>query len=331
MTRSWNRPSAASKGAVVAPWFWYAAALAGHTGWGIYPVLGRYLQTVAGVPSMSVLVLGGIPMTILFFAYVLPRYGWRIYAVPMLWAFGAVTVLRSITNILSQRFTLAIYVQLVGLLTPFLVVMLNWLILREKPPRHTLTAIVLSTTGALLMMSQGVGAGGLSFALAAGDWLGIGLAFGSSLFLALYMILVRRTAQQEIPGEAVLAFQTVLIQISALAISLLIGENWRQWQTLDLRGWGAFTAYVLLVVVGANGLQIASIRHLGAPLVSSLMGWRLVSTLAAAMLLLGEQLRSPWQVLGMVIVLVTVTWYLSGQRHSRAGRPVPSTSPAKTS
>ena len=134
MTRSWNRPSTASRGAVVAPWFWYAAALAGHTGWGIYPVLGRYLQTVAGVPSMSVLVLGGIPMTILFFAYVLPRYGWRIYAVPMLWAFGAVTVMRSITNILSQRFTLAIYVQLVGLLTPFLVVMLNWLSLREKPP-----------------------------------------------------------------------------------------------------------------------------------------------------------------------------------------------------
>ena len=32
------------------------------------------------------------------------------------------------------------------------------------------------------------------------------------------------------------------------------------------------------------------------------------------MLLLGEHLTSPWQALGMIIVLVTVTWYLSGQR-----------------
>lgn len=263
---------------------------------------------------MSVLVLGGIPMTVMLFVYVLPRYGWRIYAVPMLWSFGAVTVMRSITNILSQRFTLAIYVQLVGLLTPFLVVMLNRLILQERPPRHTVTAIVLSTFGALLMMSQGLGAGGLAFALSASDWLGIGLAFGSSLFLALYMILIRRTAQLQIPGEAVLVFQTVLIQASALAISLSIGENWGQWLTLDRIGWAVFAAYMLLVVIGANGLQIASIRHLGAPLVSSLMGWRLVSTLAAGMLLLGEHLTSPWQALGMIIVLVTVTWYLSGQQ-----------------
>ncbi|MCO5213364.1 MAG: DMT family transporter [Caldilinea sp.] len=314
MTRFSHRLPTAAGVAVAAPWFWYAAALAAHTGWGIYPVLGRYLQTVAGLPSMSVLVLGGIPMTVMLFAYVLPRYGWRIYAVPMLWSFGAVTVMRSITNILSQRFTLAIYVQLVGLLTPFLVVLLNRLILQERPPRHTLTAISLSTAGALLMMSQGLGAGGLSFALTSGDWLGIGLAFGSSLFLALYMILVRRTAQQQIPGEAVLVFQTVLIQISALAISLLIGENWGQWLTLNAMGWAVFAAYVLLVVIGANGLQIASIRHLGAPLVSSLMGWRLVSTLVAGMLLLGEHLTSPWQALGMIIVLVTVTWYLSGQR-----------------
>lgn len=314
MTRSWRRQSTAVVTNSATPWLWYAAALAAHTGWGIYPVLGRYLQTVADLPSMSVLILGGIPMTLMLFLYVLPRYGWRIYAVPMLWVFGAVTVMRSITNILSQRFTLAIYVQLVGLLTPFLVVLLNRLILQEKPPRHTLTAIVLSTSGALLMMSQGLGANGLALALTASDWLGIGLAFGSSLFLALYMILVRRTAQHQIPGEAVLVFQTVLIQISALAISLSIGENWGQWLTLDRTGWAVFAAYVILVVIGANGLQIASIRHLGAPLVSSLMGWRLVSTLSAGMLLLGEHLTSPWQALGMVIVLATVTWYLNSQQ-----------------
>ena len=69
--------------------------------------------------------------------------------------------------------------------------------------------------------------------------------------------------------------------------------------------------YALVVVVWANGMQIAALRKLGAPVVSSLMGWRLVSTLVLGMLLLGEGLSSPWQALGMVIVLGTLTWYLT--------------------
>jgi hypothetical protein len=49
-------------------------------------------------------------------------------------------------------------------------------------------------------------------------------------------------------------------------------------------------------------------------MVSSLMGWRLISTLLAGMFLLGEQLTSVWQVAGMILVLVTVTCYLWIQR-----------------
>ena len=295
-------------------WGWYVAALAAHTGWGLYPVLGRYLQTVSGLPSMSVLVLGGVPMMLWFFGVILPRYGWRIYATPVLWIFGAVTVLRSITNILSQRYTLAIYVQLIGLLTPFLVVALSSLVLKERAPRFTLPAILLSTIGALLMMSS-IGANGLTFALTSSDWLGIGMALTSSLFLAMYMILVRRTAGIRISAVAVLAFQTVLIQFVALIISWLTQESWGQWLAIGPQDWAVFAAYVVVVVVGANGLQIAAIRRLGAPMVSSWMGWRLVATLVAGMLLLNERLTSPWQVVGMLLVLATVTWYLRQQYH----------------
>ena len=227
--------------------------------------------------------------------------------------FGLVVVLRSITNLLSQRFTLAIYVQLIGLLTPFLVVLLSRLLLKERAPRFTLPALLLSTLGALLMMTQ-PGAQGLTVALTASDWLGIGLALGSSSFLAMYMILVRRTTHTRASGVAVLAFQTVLIQISALCLSWLWGEDWGRWREIGAQDWAVFVAYALLVVVIANGLQIAAIRRLGAPMVSSMMGWRLVATLSAGMFLLGEQLTSPWQGAGMLLVLVTITWYLSQQK-----------------
>lgn len=314
MLARFKQSTTGSVPAAVTPlWGWYAVALAAHTGWGIYPVLGRYLQAMSGLPSMSVLVLGGLPLTLWLCFVILPRHGWRIYMAPILWVFGVVTVLRSITNILSQRYTLALYVQLIGLLTPFLVVLLNRVVLKERAPRFTLSALSLITLGALLMMSN-VGAAGVTFTLTETDWLGITLALISSLFLALYMILVRHTAHTAASGDAVLAFQTVLIQISALGLSLLWGEDWGRWRTIGAQDWAVFAAYSLLVVVLANGLQIVAIRRLGAPMVSSLMGWRLVATLSMGMLLLGEHLTSLGQGIGMLLVLSTITWYLSRQR-----------------
>jgi drug/metabolite transporter (DMT)-like permease len=262
---------------------------------------------------MSVLVLDGLPLTFWLCFTILPRHSWRTYATSVLWVFGAVTVLRSITNILSQRYTLAIYVQLIGLLTPFLVVLLNRVVLKERAPRFTLPALLLIMLGALLMMSD-IDAAGVKFSLTQTDWIGIALALASSLFLALYMILVRRAAHTAASGSAVLAFQTVLIQLSAFGLSLLWGEEWGRWLTISALDWGVFVAYSLFVVVVANGLQIAAIRHLGAPMVSSLMRWRLVATLSLRMLLLGERLTSFWQGAGMFLVLGTITWYLSRQR-----------------
>ncbi len=46
------------------------------------------------------------------------------------------------------------------------------------------------------------------------------------------------------------------------------------------------------------------------------MAWRLISALALGALLLGERLTSLWQVLGAVIVLVTITVYLRRQRRA---------------
>lgn len=290
------------------PW-WYVVALAAHSSWGLYPVLGRYLQTVSGLPSMSVLVLGGLPLFCWLLVGILPRHGWRLYTARVLWLFGGVTVLRSITNLLAQRYTLALYVQMIGLLTPFWVVLIHALLFRERLPRSTLPAMLLSTAGALLMFS-----GSSAPAPGLDDWLGIGLALASSFFLAGYMLLLRRTAQVQISGLSLLAFQTVLVQACALGLSLLWQEPWERWLQLEWQGWTAFAAYSGVVVLGANSLQIAAVRRLGAPLVSSLMGWRLVATLVAGWWLLGEQLTTVWQVVGMLLVLAAVSGYLSRQR-----------------
>jgi drug/metabolite transporter (DMT)-like permease len=77
------------------------------------------------------------------------------------------------------------------------------------------------------------------------------------------------------------------------------------------------------VLVGANLGQIVALRRLGAPLVSSLLAWRLVSAMVVGVLLLDERLTSPWQALGAGAVLVTITWYLWQQRVVENGESLP--------
>jgi drug/metabolite transporter (DMT)-like permease len=296
------------------PWAWTLVALGAHTGWGAYPVLTRYLQTVSHLPSMSLLVLGYLLVLPVLVVVLLPRMDRRVLRSRVLWLFAVIVVLRAITNLLAARFTLAIYVQLITLMTPFIVALLSATFLREPIPPYTGRAIILSSVGALLMMSSNVGQAGVQLTLTPTDGLGIALASISAFFLAMYMIIVRRTIQHDVPGGAVFIVQAVtLVGITGL-LSFLLREDWSHWRAIGPADWLVFGAFSLGALLGANMSQISALRHLGAPLVSSLMAWRLVSTLFVAALLLGERLTSNWQVVGALMVLVTITWYLWRQR-----------------
>lgn len=312
MTENQNSNPGAQPDTNLAPWL--LVALAAHTGWGIYPVLARYLQTVSGIPSMSLLAVAYAPLLVVFVLWAWPRYGRTIRQSRALWAFGAVVVVRSITNVLAARYTLAVYVQLITLMTPFIVAFFSALVLHESLPRITLPAMVLSAIGSLLMLSSEIGAQGVRFALTRTDWIGIAMALASAIFLAFYMIAVRRTAQIELSGFVVLLFQSAVVMTTSLLLSLLAGEDWSHWARLGSTDWIVMAVYAFVIVVGANALQIAALRKLGAPVVSSLMGWRLLSTLFVGMALLGEGLETWLQVAGMAIVLATVTWYLWHER-----------------
>jgi drug/metabolite transporter (DMT)-like permease len=299
----------------IAPWL--LVALLAHTGWGVYPVFARYLQTESQIPSMVLLATSTAPLALAFFTYGVPRFGRTILHSRPLWLFAGVVVLRSLTNVLAARYTQAIYVQLMTLMTPFLVALLSLVVLREQLPRGTLTAMALSFVGSLLMLSSNLAEGGLHFALQRTDLLGIGLALTSAVFLSLYMIVVRRTMATAVSALGVLLFQSAVVFSVSLTLSLLLGEEWGRWRGLQASDWAVFGVFALLILTGANALQIVALRKLGAPVVSSLMGWRLVSTLVVGILLLGEGLHGWVQGLGMVIVLATVTWFVRKEAHKR--------------
>lgn len=297
------------------------AALGAHTGWGAYPVLARYLQTVSDLPSMALLAAGNAISIALVAPLFLPRFGLRVFAVRALWLFALVVVARAITNLLAARYTLAIYVQLITLLTPFIVVILGASLFREPIPPATWWALGLSLGGSLLMMSGDLGNDGIGLALTWTDALGISLAFASSFSLALYMLLVPRMVKAKVPAEAVFIVQLVVLTVTSTLISLVLGEDWQRWTEIGVVDWVVFGMFTAGVLLGSNLAQIGALRHLGAPLVSSIMGWRLISALALGALLLGERLTSFGQVLGAVIVLVTITWYLWRQQQPRPAPP----------
>ncbi|MFQ3633539.1 DMT family transporter [Roseiflexus sp.] len=294
-------------------WGGMGIALLAHTGWGAYPVLARYLQTVSDLPSMALLGVGNLLALAIYLPFVWRHVDKRILRSTLIWGFALVVVLRAITNLLAARFTLAIYIQPITLMTPLFVALLSTGLFREPLPPLTWSAIALSLLGALLMMSDDIGVAGMTFALTPSDWIGIGLAVISALCLAIYMILVPRTVKHAVPGESVLLMQLLALTVTGASVSVLIGEDWTRFATLTPMDWTIFAVFVVGVFLGANLGQIMSLRQLGAPLVSSVMAWRLIATLALAALFLGERLDSWQQILGALIVLATITIYLVRQ------------------
>jgi drug/metabolite transporter (DMT)-like permease len=295
-------------------WPWIVATLLAQTGWGAYPVLARYLQTISSLPSMSIIAFGSLLALAVVGVFLFPRMEWKAFRSVRLLLFGLVVVGRGITNFLAARYTLAIYVQLITLSTPFLVALLSTAVLHEKLPRYTGRAVAISLFGAVLIIGGGLFGMDTLPGSNRTDWLGISLALGSSLLLAIYMIAVRSTARYHIKGETLLLAQLFALGVTSGILSLLLGEDWSQWganQTLD---WLAFALLSLGILAGANIAQIGSIRHLGAAMVSSTMAWRLVSALFLAAWMLDERLTSIFQVLGVVLVLTTISWYLWQQR-----------------
>lgn len=296
--------------AVTPAWHWFGIALASQLGWGAYPVLLRYLQTVSHIPSLSLLAVGNFLVLILVLAVRWRQIKWHVFRLPLLWLFGGLVILRGVTNLLATRFTLAIYAQLIYLLTPFIVALLSRLVLREQLPRHTFKALTLCLVGAVLMMGHDLGSLVGETAVSRNDWLGISLALASSFFLALYMLVTRRTTRHHASGDSLLIVHLTSLFLFSGITSIVIGENWQQWANLQLFDWAIFSLFALGVLLGANLLQLRAIQQLGAPLVSSMMATRLISALLFAGFLLNERLSSAWQLLGVGLVFVTLTWYL---------------------
>ena len=283
-----------------------ALACVAHMIWGTYPVLSKRLLN--DIHPFSLLALGYA------IAFLFGLLVWRdaFASRPWLrrswWLLLAVVSARAITNILSVRYTLAIYVQMINLSTPFAVALLGSALFKEPVPPRTWSALAICTFGSILMLTGGTTD---SWRWSSSDTLGIGLALASTICLAFYMLLTRYN--QRAAGETsshVFVHQALILGLVGAAASLGSGETWSNWSQLSTTTWLLFAVFVGLNLVGGNLIQIAALARIPTARFSTLVGIRLIAALSVAALLLGEALQSLAQVIGAGLVLGGVTWYV---------------------
>ncbi len=305
LNRSWARLSG---------YVWLG--LVGQLLWGSYPPVAK--RAFLEVPKFSLLLLStlvtaGVGLGVMRREDPRPvgeilRFLWREKA---LWGMALFAGLRSVTNVVAIDLTRATWVQLIYLLTPFMVAILGRLVFGEPTPPFTYPALFLSTVGAALALVSDwshVGAG-----FTPSDLLGLGVAGLSMLALATYFQLVRRSSQRAAGRGLILFQQGAMLVLVYLGLTWGTGEDWTAWRDLSLAGWGAVLWVVGGVFVLANLLQITALGGANAALITSLMPLRLISAIALGWWLLHERLHTPWQWLGAGMVLVTVSVYLGLQ------------------
>jgi len=288
--------------------------------WGSYPVFVK--RAVAEVPKFSLLLLASLTVAAVG-ALLVRQYdglSWpQAYAIlrqeRALWGLAVFVVLRSVTNVISIDLTHAVWVQLINILTPFPVALLGAWFFGEPVPRYTYRALTLSTVGGALMLvpdwSQ------VLSAFTPRDVLGLTMAAVSTLTLAMYFQLVRRSRLRQASGGLIMFQQGISMGLTHAVLSLGSGEDWSAWTAVSPMGWLSILGAILLAQVLGNSVQIVALGGTNAAIITSLMPLRLFSALTLGWLLLREQLVTPAQWIGMIIAVMTITVYLWLQRGDR--------------
>ncbi|WEK40509.1 MAG: EamA family transporter [Candidatus Brevundimonas colombiensis] len=192
-------------------------------------------------------------------------------------------------------------------LTPVVVTLFGWLVLKERPHRLFLFALALAMGGAFAMAAGADGGQGTNPRL--GDAFSLSVAIWySGYFLSV------KAARATAGAMRVTFWATLLGTPLLLIVALALGEDI---VPASLAGWGACLAMGVMHVFGQGGVawalgrlpaSITAVTILVQPVVAGLLGWWVF----------GETL-TPVQALGGVLVLGAV---VLAQRAQRA-RPTP--------
>jgi drug/metabolite transporter (DMT)-like permease len=299
---------------------WILMGILSHGAWGGYPVFARYLQNVHHIGTMSLAAMTNTLATVVVLVFLSRKIHLSTVSPRDLLTFSLIFVARGLTNLYASRFTYATTVQLISLLTPFIVAFMSKTLYREPLPGHTFAALLLSLVGSAAMIlgaGPGAPAGALLGNTAGEHLLGIGLAIASSILLAFYMLSIKDIGRKGTNSETLAFIQFAGLGICMGTGSLLVGESWKPWLVLPPSGLIAYLGFAFGVLLFGTIVQNNALRRLGAPAYATLQATRLLSTIGLSWAILGEGIVSIWQAAGTMTVMATITWFTFSQKIER--------------
>ncbi|KAL0482201.1 hypothetical protein AKO1_013310 [Acrasis kona] len=220
-------------------YLYYFLTILSHVLFGLQPVFSRYLQK-EGIPTMSLLCMGFMTVLVLY----IPKIIYKTVNWFNLWVneegFNRKSISRAATvfytdfllnwkmhlcvfsivarygtTFYSSRYTNAVYIQLIGLLSPFFISFLNYIFLRDTPEGkmdslnvRTFISLIFTVMGSVLIILGGVKGErpkdhwysfmynfdmkwNIGKNITSVDLFGIFLALMSTIFLSIYMVMTR--------------------------------------------------------------------------------------------------------------------------------------------
>jgi drug/metabolite transporter (DMT)-like permease len=289
-------------------------ALFAHTGFGLYVVLVKYLLDY--LPRFAMLAAAfslAVPVT---FFVARRHWGWSDFWSAQVWVLCGLVAARSVSKLLAVQFTLASYVQLIDLSVPFFTPIIASLLLQESMPSRTLTALGVTGLGSFFVIA--VNPFAIQLPNGSADLFGIALALVSSLMMASGVVYTRYLTNKRLNPAGVFFQQVFSTAVVYILLSLLTAESWQPFASLSASTWAVFALMTTFGLIGGGLSQVFAISRINTTLFSILLSWRLVAAVGLGWILLGERLTSFWQLLGIVIVVLTLTLYL---RHQALARP----------
>ena len=187
------------------------------------------------------------------------------------------------------RFTTVANATILANLSPVIVTLGAWLILRERPGRRFIAGLALAVAGTWLIAAFGRRGGALDPAL------GDGLSLATAVWYAAYMLTVR-AARQATSAARVMAWSSLFGAPLLLAAAFGLGE---QILPTSQAGWLACAGLGLVHVVGQGAIAwalgrlpaaLASVVILAQPVLSAVLGWIIFGEAMAALQIAGAGL-----------------------------------------
>lgn len=194
-----------------------------------------------------------------------------------------------------------------GNLAPLVVMLLAWLVYRERPSRRMLAGVALALVGVVLVIAPKLGGGSRDSLV--GDVLGVSTAF----FYGTYLLMVARLREGRGTGN-LMFWSTLVFSLALLPVAMtekMLPDTWRGVATL--------VGLALVAQSFGQGLIAYALAHLPATFGAVGLYVQPVATAVYAWWLLGEAL-APVQVIGGLAVLAAIAIARSGVNRERASQ-----------